>query len=186
MSGIAWLDRQHKPLGLDFEQYTKSLSDICIQIGSKPAHLKLNPVIRVPGEDDSVMNAKMKAHMTKAKARMGKLLTSMHRKRSRSDGDHNAVLIVLDDLANEEDIEWFQFLRDGKGEQVNDLLVTSRTEVKEAVTVNVTPLETREAIKLFTNESGLSSNHPISKNHVTRSIAKKCFGHPLTIKFAGR
>ena len=194
--GVAWLNREHRPLNLDFESYSKSLSDICRQIGVKPQQLRLSPVVRTPGEDSKVSELRMKRHMKEAQSRMGKLLTSLQRnskRSSRSRGDdynpHPSVLVVLDDVADPSDLVWFQFRRAGRsmGDQINDLLITSRqTEMDHVTPVTVPPLNTKEALRLLATESDLPSTHPLTNNRTARGLVKECLLHPLTIKFAGR
>ena len=194
--GIAWINRENRPLSVDFESYSQALSDICRQLGVKPQQLRLSPVVRTPGEDKGVADMRMKSRMIDARVRMGTLLDSLQRK-SRSPRKENgrsratSVLIVLDDVPTQEDVEWFQFFRGGNptGDQINDLLITSRQTVLgegSFATINLPPLETKEGIKLFLTEGNLPHNHPLANNFMTRSIIKACMSHPLSIKFAGR
>ena len=193
--GIAWLNRENRPLDLCFESYSKALSDICRQIGVKPQQLRLSPVVRTPGEDEKVAKLRMESNMREAQVRMGKLLTSLQRSSKRSSRRESSsqpptsVLVVLDDVADASDIEWFQFRRGGKNtsDQINDLLITSRqTEMRKVTPLTVPPLETREGIRLLVSECDLPSNHPLSNNRTARGLVKDCLLHPLTIKFAGR
>ncbi|KAL7537032.1 hypothetical protein ACHAXR_008373, partial [Thalassiosira sp. AJA248-18] len=228
--GIAWLDcgggdgsisepsspspPPLLPLHRNFDTYSKALSDICRQIGVRPQQLRLSPVVRTPGEDETVSELRIAVHMREARARMGKLLTSLQQRKSKPRGSkdgnsqqhqqqHTSVLIVLDDVTSPLDIEWFQFRRNGNhtdGEQLNDLLITSRLSTLLGNTTNnrrqiiipitVPPLDTKEAIRLLLTESDLPGNHPSlaasHTNRVARSLVKACLFHPLTIKFAGR
>lgn len=213
--GIAWLNlgkqrrqRQNQPpLNLDFEAYSKTLSDICRQVGIKPQTLRLSPVVRTPGENESVTQLKMRGYMQEAHGRMGKLLTSLQRKKSSRSGRETAVsvLVVLDDIIDPSDIQWFQFRRQGEssGDQINDLLITSRLSSIEVppsstgeeggvssggnvIPLTIPPLETNEGVRLLLTESDLPINHPLAKNRTARTLVKRCLLHPLTIKFAGR
>ncbi|KAL7549598.1 hypothetical protein ACHAWF_012861 [Thalassiosira exigua] len=135
--------------------------------------------------------------MEDAHARMGKLLTSLQRHRRHRkdrDGIHTSVLVVLDDVASQSDLRWFQFRWNG-GEQVNDLLVTSGLQDMGSnggdndgvQIVNVPPLEMKEALRLLLTEADLPGNHPLGNNRAARALVRdRCALHPMTIKFAGR
>mmetsp|Transcript_28020 Transcript_28020/g.59757 ORF Transcript_28020/g.59757 Transcript_28020/m.59757 type:complete len:1770 (+) Transcript_28020:1-5310(+) len=199
--GIAWLNLgEYQPLAHNFESYSKALSQICRQLGIQPQTLRLSPVVRTPGEDAAVSRLRMEGYMKEAHGRMGKLLTSLQRKRTSSRrGDYNnghdtaSVLIVLDDVATPLDISWFQFQRTtstGGKKQINDLLITSRLSQLKGVgtPITVPPLETKEAVQLLLTESDLPRNGMVNQNYrrVARGLVKQCMLHPLTIKFAGR
>ena len=181
--GISWIGMGSE--SLDFERYSKNLSDICRQIGVKPHHLRLSPFVRSPGEDAVVANLRMKAHMEEARYHMGKLLTSVQRKRWKS--RHKSLLFVLDNVADESEIEWFQFRNGGEGGNINDIVVTSRlSEINGAIVVTVPPLSTKESTHLFLTESDLPPNHRISNTSILKDFLKTCNHHPLTVRYAGR
>ena len=181
--GVSWVNLG--PASLDFERYSKILSDICRQIGVKPHHLKLSPFVRTPAEDPVVANLRMKAHMEEARYHMGKLVTSVQRKRWKS--CHKSLLVVLDDVTDEADIGWFQFHRGGEGDKLNDILVTSRlSQIDGAIIVTVPPLTSRESANLFLSEADLPKNHRIANTPILKDFLKTCHHHPLTIRFAGR
>jgi len=195
--GVAWINMERRSLCSNFEAYSEALSNICRQIGIKPTQLHLSPVVRTPGEDATVSDLRMKGYMKEAHAKMSRLLRSLQRSssRRRETCEHASVLVVLDDVADALDIEWFQFRLEGenddsgsKGEQINHLLVTSRLRQigEDTITVTVPPLETKEALQLLLTESDLPSNHPISNNNRAKTLVKSCLNHPLAIKFAGR
>lgn len=187
--GVAWLNMRRQPnASLNFEQYSKTLSDICHQIGIQPHHLKLSPFVRTPCEDEAVANVRMRLHMKEARIAMGKLLSSSRfRKKARS-SRKTSLLIVLDDVADESDIEWFRFHRRGDGEKVlNDVLVTSRLgQISTATPITVPALSEQEGMNLLLTESDLPSNHPLAKNVSAAKLVKKCLYHPITVKFVGR
>jgi len=181
--GISWICMGSD--NLDFERYSKNLSDICRQIGVKPHHLRLSPFVRSPGEDPAVANLRMKAHMEEARYHMGKLLTSVQRKRWKS--SHKILLVVLDDVKDESEIGWFQFRYGGEGDKINDIVVTSRSsQINGAVVVTVPPLSLRESIRLFLTESDLRPNHRIANTSILADFLKACHHHPLSIRHAGR
>ncbi|KAL9187553.1 hypothetical protein ACHAXT_001656 [Thalassiosira profunda] len=188
--GIAWIDMHRRPLGFDFLAYSKALAEICRQIGINPQKLQLNPIVRSPAEDEKVVGVRMRDQMEEARNRMGKLLTSLHRHSKTSKKESSpSVLVVLDDVAQPSDIHWFQFHRSGKEHrvQINDLLVTSRTNFPGASVVAVPPLETKEAVRLLLTEADLPGNHPLAKSRIARGLVKKdCLFHPLITKYAGR
>ena len=181
--GISWINMTSETL--DFEQYSKNLSDICRQIGVKPHHLRLSPFVRSPGEDVAVANLRMKAHMEEARYHMGKLLSSVQRKRQKTHG--KILLVVLDDLKDDSEIDWFQFRYGGEGDKINDIVVTSRSSaIQGATIVTVPPLDPNESLRLFLNESDLPPNHRISNSNTLKDFLDACHHHPLTIRYAGR
>ena len=181
--GISWVSM--RSAHLDFERYSKNLSDICRQIGVKPHHLRLSPFVRSPGEDPVVANLRMKAHMEEARFHMGKLLTSVQRKRWKN--SHKILLVVLDDVKDESEIGWFQFRHGGEGDKINDIVVTSRaTQINGAVVVTVPPLNMKESTRLFLTEADLPLNHRIANTTILKDFLKACHHHPLAIRHAGR
>lgn len=147
--------------------------------------MKLSPFVRTPAEDPVVANLRMKAHMEEARYHMGKLVTSVQRKRWKS--RHKSLLVVLDDVTDEADIGWFQFRRGGEGDKLNDILVTSRlSQIDGAIIVTVPPLTSRESANLFLSEADLPKNHRIANTPILKDFLKTCHHHPLTIRFAGR
>ena len=127
--------------------------------------------------------------MMEARTAMGKVLSSSRnfpKKRKSEDTDQISMLIVLDDLTNEADCEWFAFQYRGEKEMINDVLVTSTKDIDGVSSVPVPPLSEEECIKLVLMESNLQSNHQISSSVELKEIVRRGMFHPLVIKFVGR
>jgi tetratricopeptide (TPR) repeat protein len=130
--------------------------------------------------------------MKDARTCMGELLTTL--KKKTRDDEHstkNSILIILDDVIDPTDIEWFQFRRGGveEGDQINDLLITSRTSEFENNDVQVylaPPLEIEEAVSILLTEADLSVDNPLANCSAVMDLVRECLLHPLLIKFAGR
>eukprot|EP00804_Cyclotella_cryptica_P001810 CCRYP_018422-RA/>CCRYP_018422-RA protein AED:0.01 eAED:0.01 QI:141/1/1/1/1/1/3/1098/1518 len=192
--GIVWIDMkgkgfQNKPSPLDFDRYAAALSSILDQCGIPTHHLKLSPFVRTPSEDKTLSDIRMKAHMKESRAAAGKLLSSSRYfpiKRKTAFNEYRNILIVLDDLIHASDIEWFTFRNRGERQVINDVLVTSRMNHGESVSIPVPPLSEQEGVGLMLKEANLKSNHPISKNPALIRIVHRSSFHPLTIKYVGR
>ena len=198
--GMAWLSIGHhhscssssRHLNrLDFNTYCRALIMICNQIGIK-SHPEWScpiPMIRPTGdENDAITQLRLLKCMRDARSCMGELLTTLTRTRDER-STKNSILIILDDVIDQADIEWFQFCGVEEGDQINDLLITSRISEFENDDVQVylaPPLEMKEAVSILLTESDLSVNHPLANCNAVMHLVREGLLHPLIIKFFGR
>jgi hypothetical protein len=134
---------------LDYDRYCESLYSILSQCGIASHRLQLSPFVTTPCEDASLADIRMRTQMMEARTAMGKVLSSSRnfpKKRKSENTDQISILIVLDDLANEADCEWFAFQYRGEKEMINDVLVTSTKDIDGVSSVPVPPLSEEEVI----------------------------------------
>lgn len=187
---IAWVDMKHVSGDdqLDYDRYSAALYSILDQCGISSNRLTLSPYIKIQCEDAALSDIRMKNQMKEAYEAMGKVLSSSRNfpRKRKSEDDNTSILIVLDDVVNESDVEWFVFRSRGDKEVINDVLLTSTREMKGMISVPIPPWNEEESIKLVLMEANLQSNHPISKSVEMKEVVKKCLYHPLTMKYVGR
>ena len=192
---IGWVDLQQQNIGgkpcppMDFDQYSTALHGILAQCGISSRHLKLNHFVKTPCEDAALADIRSKIYMKEARIAMGKILSSSRnfpKKRKAEQKDCRKILIVLDNLMNESDKEWFVFRYRGEKEVINDVLITSNKKLEGLTSIPVPPLSEEEGLKLVLMEANLQSNHQVSKAAELAEILKCSMLHPLLLKYIGR
>ena len=192
--GIAWVDlKQKKSIdkpksSLDFGRYAAALFSILTQLGISAHHLELSPFAKTPCEDAFLADIRMKVQMEEARSAMSEILSTSRYfpKKKKSDGDRRNILVIIDNIENEMDLEWFTFRHRGKNEVINDILVTSTQVIDKSVSISIPPLTEEDSIKLILMEANLQRNHKVSDAVELKDIVRKSQFHPLTIKFLGR
>eukprot|EP00588_Corethron_pennatum_P003364 CAMPEP_0194290182 /NCGR_PEP_ID=MMETSP0169-20130528/40700_1 /TAXON_ID=218684 /ORGANISM="Corethron pennatum, Strain L29A3" /LENGTH=979 /DNA_ID=CAMNT_0039037703 /DNA_START=211 /DNA_END=3150 /DNA_ORIENTATION=- len=167
---------------LQFSMYFDCLQKLCAQIGldtcafrSESSYLSYNP-----GDSPLHKSSKEVQAMEKSKLQMSKLL---HGRR---------VLIILDDVWDNGDADWFDFnsYKDSTTDLV--LLTTTRTDddfrFPGSVNININLLSEEEAINLFFMEAGAEPSPYLSPSDIAlaQNIVHKCGFLPIAVKTAGR
>jgi hypothetical protein len=111
--------------------------------------------------------------MKEAREAMGKILSNSKYFSKKKDEERRSILIVLDDIVDESDVDWFVFRHEGNAEVINDVLVTSCKAMEGVASVPIPPLSEEEGIELILMEANLQSNHPISKKVELREIVRR-------------
>jgi tetratricopeptide (TPR) repeat protein len=180
--GIVWIQFHNEEL--NYNCYMMYLHEICRQLGYKGKAdgngqtFKLADLTHMPGESETKRCTRERMFMTRAMALMVDLL---HNKK---------VLLVLDNVARKQDIEWFMFFEESSDQQ-SSVLVTTRCPLlprSESVDVGVLK-NTAEALQLLHQEScmnPLQHQNVFYESEAALSIVEKCFLHPMAAFMLGR
>eukprot|EP00588_Corethron_pennatum_P030542 CAMPEP_0194315132 /NCGR_PEP_ID=MMETSP0171-20130528/11937_1 /TAXON_ID=218684 /ORGANISM="Corethron pennatum, Strain L29A3" /LENGTH=886 /DNA_ID=CAMNT_0039070813 /DNA_START=513 /DNA_END=3169 /DNA_ORIENTATION=+ len=177
---------------LQFSMYLDCLEKICHQIGlvdtsefrSEASYIYLNP-----GDSILQKSAKEVQAMEKAKFRMSRLLHG------------NRILLILDDVWDNGDCDWFDFnffqdrtyFQDSRTSRTDLVLfVTTRTDddfrFSGLVNINMNLLSEEQAFNLFFMEAGAEPSPQLSSSDyaLALDIVRKCGFLPIAVKTAGR
>mmetsp|Transcript_18479 Transcript_18479/g.36801 ORF Transcript_18479/g.36801 Transcript_18479/m.36801 type:complete len:677 (-) Transcript_18479:398-2428(-) len=167
---------------LQFSMYFDCLQKLCHQIGletcafrSESSYLSYNP-----GDSPLHKSSKEVQAMEKSKLQMSKLL---HGRR---------VLIILDDVWDNGDADWFDF--NSYKDRTTDLVLLTTTRTDDdfrfpgSVNININLLSEEEAIHLFFMEAGAEPSPYLSPSDIAlaQNIVRKCGFLPIAVKTAGR
>jgi tetratricopeptide (TPR) repeat protein len=168
---VLWLrlnkGNQDLGTGMNYQVYVKYLDSLCEQLGVKPEWPK-----PLPGLDEaSLMKKKEEEKMFQVKREMSSLL------QQKSKG----LLLVLDDVYDDGEIEWFWFMED------QSLLVTTLSQTLNVDwTLELEVLVEEEALELFLTEADYPPSHILRTSLEAKSIVQRCGYHPLTIRTVAR
>jgi len=196
--GIVWLKLGNHAMdgGLRHLFYMDCLASICKQLGytkdddidndndpndksksdKEDEVIKFMGLTRIPFEEESVHNKSEELIMRAAKEKMASIL--------RLKAERNKfIMIVLDDVWEEDDIDWFRF----DTENLAHILITTKSRALPAThNIQIDLLSEQEALELLMTESDHPRNHVIGRSAEARDIVKACEYHPLTIRTVAR
>ena len=169
---VIWLRLQEhrNPDTGDFDcaSYTKCLEAVCDQLDMTPTW---PPEIKTL-EEPSLHKVKEDERMFHVKREMSRLIDMT---------THKPLLVVLDDVNNDLEMEWFVF------SQRQCMLVTTLSETLAVDwTLELEPLSQEEALELFLTEADYPATHVLSTSLEAKSIVHRCGFHPLCIRTASR
>jgi tetratricopeptide (TPR) repeat protein len=154
---------------LTYSQYVEYLDSLCGQLGIE--HSWPQPVRSL--EEKSLRSKREEERMYQVKREMSLLL------------EHHAtnknLLMVLDDVKDDQEIEWFWF----KGDQ-SSLVTTLSQSLSVDWTLDLEMLSEDEALELFLTEADYPPSHVLSTSLEAKSIVHRCGYHPLTIRTVAR
>jgi len=185
---ICWVNigkrfsKERKLPKLQLSMYFDCLQIICQQISldAREFFIEHSGLYLNPADSALRKAAKEVQAMERAKIKMSQQLQD------------RKVLIVLDDLWDNGDCDWFDFNSSShkKGNQV--LFVTTRTDddfrFSLSITINMNLFSEKQAISLFFMEAGV---HPLPElsptdYNLASNIVRQCGYLPIAVKTAGR
>lgn len=154
---------------LTFSQYVEYLNSLCEQLGVQ--HSWPQPVRSL--EEKSLRSKREEEKMFQVKREMSQLLVEHANTKN--------ILMVLDDVKDDQEIEWFWFQSD------QSLLVTTLSQsLSVDWTLELEMLSEDEALELFLTEADYPPSHVLSTSLEAKSIVHRCGYHPLTIRTVAR
>jgi len=158
---------------LNYDTYLDCLRQLCRQLHVSADRFCCEVFIQ-PGDDKLLIASKTIRAMEESKLEMSQIIDGLN------------ILIVLDDVWNHEDVEFFNF---STGTSFFRMLLTTRTLDQEPILgselINVELLNRAEASCLFSIEAGLDSIDAQDVEPID-AIINKCGYLPLTLRMAGR
>jgi len=169
---------------LNLSLYLACLQRICMQIGVNTNEFQedYKLLYRNRGNSSPMSKAAMEVRtMERAKDRMSLVVQGL------------TLLIVLDDVWDNGDCDWFDFNRDRVGFEAKVVLfVTTRTDddfrFDRSIDISMNLLSKHDAICLFFMEASISTTPQPSSScySLALDIVKRCGFLPIAIKTAGR
>lgn len=164
---VLWLDIKQKQMTYDL--YVSYLNDLCKQIQCPDQGW---PVCIKRFEEPALRSLRGRDAMKAAKAKMSGLIVSHGRN----------VLLILDDVRDEEIIEWFRF-----HDRQSVIVTTPHPDLKGVDwTLELVPVSAEEGVELFLKEAGLPVTHILGDTVEVRSIVRQCQCNPLTVRTIAR
>ena len=153
---------------MTYQQYITYLNSLCEQLGVE--HNWPQPVQSL--EEKAIRQKREEEKMFQVKREMSEIIELKATK---------GVLMILDDVYDDQEIEWFWFL----GNQ--SLLVTTLSQsLSVDWTLELEKLSEDEALELFLTEADYPPSHVLSTSLEAKSIVHRCGYHPLTIRTVAR
>ena len=154
---------------MTYKQYITYLNSLCEQLGVQhdwpgPVQSLQEKSLRRKKEEEKMFQLKREMSMIIERTVTGK-----------------PVLMVLDDVYDDQEIEWFWFL----GNQ-SLVVTTSSQSLSVDWTLELDMLSEEEALELFTTEADFPPSHVLSSSLEAKSIVHRCGYHPLTIRTVAR
>jgi tetratricopeptide (TPR) repeat protein len=171
---VLWLrfDQKTVSSSMTYEQYVHYLTDLCEQLGVEPNWPQ--PVQSL--EENALRKKRQEELMFQVKREMSRILEM-----SVANNHDHKLLMVMDNVIDDQEIEWFLFLPN------QSLLVTTLAEsLSVDWTLEVESLSEEEALELFLTEADFPPSHVISTSLEAKSIVHRCGYHPLTIRTVAR
>lgn len=167
---VLWLRLNHqqdKDGGMTYRKYVGYLNDLCDQLGVEREWPKPMRVL----EERALQKKREEEKMFQLKNEMAELLR-----------DHTSdLLLIIDDVEDDQDIEWFRFL------ERQAMVVTTRSHnLSVTWTLNVELLTEEESVQLFLTEGNFDVDDAIGNSLEAKSIVQRCGYHPLTIRMVAR
>lgn len=154
---------------MTYQQYIVYLNSLCEQLGVQ--HSWPGPVQSL--EEKSLRQKKEEEKMFQLKREMSRIMEGA--------ATNKGVLMVLDDVYDDQEIEWFWFLDN------QSLLVTTLSQsLSVDWTLELEMLSEDEALELFLTEADYPPSHVLSTSLEAKSIVHRCGYHPLTIRTVAR
>jgi len=153
--------------GMNYQKYVKYLDSLCVQLGVKPDW----PLPLRSREEKAIVQKKEEEKMFQVKRDMSLILQQKSK----------ALLLVLDDVFDDHEIEWFWFIKDQ-----SMLVTTSSPNLYVEWTLELEPLLEEEALELFLTEANYPATHILRTSLETKTIVQRCGYHPLTIRTVAR
>ena len=152
--------------GLNYSSYVKHLDSLCDQLGITSEWPKPFSCL----EESGLTKKKEEENMFQVKREMSTLLQG-----------GKGLLLVLDDVCNDQEIEWFWFV-----ESQSFLITTLSQNLSADWTLELEALVEEEALELFLTEADYPPSHVLSSSLEAKSIVQRCGYHPLTIRTVAR
>jgi hypothetical protein len=171
---VLWLHLSHRTSdgndkhgAITYLQYVQYLNALCEQIGLEREWPKPMRVV----EERALQKKREEEKMFQLKSEMAQLLRE----------NTTNLLLVLDDVQDDIEIEWFRFL-----DQQSLVVTTQSQNLSVTWKLDVELLTEDEALELFLTEAGYASDDPLANSFEAKSIVQRCGLHPLTIRMVGR
>lgn len=153
---------------MTYQQYTTYLNSLCEQLGVEPSWPQPSESL----EETSLREKRKEEKMYQVKREMSLMLEKATTKN---------VLMVLDDVTDDQEIEWFWFQNN------QSLLVTTESQsLSVDWTLELDMLSEDEALELFLTEADYPPSHVLSTSLEAKHIVHRCGYHPLTIRTVAR
>lgn len=171
---VLWLHLSHRTSdgndkhgAITYLQYVQYLNALCEQIGLEREWPKPMRVV----EERALQKKREEEKMFQLKSEMAQLLRE----------NTTNLLLVLDDVQDDIEIEWFRFL-----DQQSLVVTTQSQNLSVTWKLDVELLTEDEALELFLTEAGYAPDDPLANSFEAKSIVQRCGLHPLTIRMVGR
>ena len=168
---VLWLRLNRTDLdvgpGMTYKQYIGYLDLLCEQIGVRPEWPR--PILG--SEEKPLQEKREEERMFQVKRDMARYIAEI---------DKN-VLMVLDDVYDDQEIEWFWF-----SDRQSLLVTTTSSTLGVDWTLELETLSEDEALQLFLTEADYPSDHVLSTSIEAKNIVHRCGYHPLTIRTVAR
>ena len=154
---------------MTYQQYITYLNSLCEQLGVQynwpgPVQSLQEKSLRQKKEEEKMFQLKREMSTIIERTVTGK-----------------PVLMVLDDVYDDQEIEWFWFL----GNQ-SLVVTTSSQSLSVDWILELEMLSEGEALELFLTEADYPPEHALSSSLEAKSIVHRCGYHPLTIRTVAR
>ena len=167
---VLWLRLKHRSgesETMTYQHYVEYLSALCEQLElesdwSKPMRVLEELALRKKREEEK---------MFQLKNEMAQLLRD----------NTSGLLLILDDVRDDQEIEWFRFL-----ERQSLVVTTQSHNLSVTWTLDVELLTEEEALKLFLTEAEYPPEDTLGSSLEAKSIVQRCGYHPLTIRMVAR
>ena len=171
---VLWLRLSHRTSiendesgTLTYLHYVEYLNALCKQIGLEREWPKPMRVL----EEGALQKKRDEEKMFQLKTEMAQLL-----RENTSD-----LLLVLDDVQDDLEIEWFRFL-----DHQSFVVTTQSQNLSVTWKLDVELLTEDEALELFLTEADYAPDDPLANSLEAKSVVQRCGLHPLTIRMVGR
>ena len=167
---VLWLRLNRTNLdggGMNYRQYISYLDSLCEQLEQTPDWPR--PMIGM--EEKSLQEKREEEKMFQVKREMAKIIGDIGKR----------VLMVLDDVYDDQEIEWFWF-----SDRQSLLVTTTSSSLSVDWTLELDTLSEEEALELFLTEADYPPSHVLRTSIEAKSIVHRCGYHPLTIRTAAR
>lgn len=167
---VLWLRLKHwsgDEGTLTYEHYVEYLNALCEQLDlerdwSQPMRILGERALQKKREEEKMFLLKTEmAHLLRDKT--------------------SDLLLILDDVRNDQEIEWFRFL-----EQQSLIVTTQSHSLSVTWTFDVELLTEEEALELFLTEADYPPDVTLGSSVEAKSVVQRCGYHPLTIRMVAR
>lgn len=167
---VLWLRFKHRKdskESMTYHQYVEYLNTLCDQLSLERDWSKPMRVL----EERALQKKREEEKMFQIKNEMAEILRN----------NTSDLLLILDDVQDDQDIEWFRFL-----EHQSFVVTTRSRSLSVTWTLDVELLTEDEALELFLTEGDYSTDDALRNSLEVKSIVQRCGYHPLTIRLVAR
>jgi len=167
---VLWIRLKQKSSDSDtmtYQHYVEYLNELCEQLDLERDWPQPMRVL----EEHALQKKREEENMFQLKKEMADLLRN----------NTSDLLLILDDVRDDQEIEWFRFL-----DQQSTLVTTQSHNLSVTWTLDVELLTEDEALELFLTEADYPPDDTLGSSLEAKSIVQRCGYHPLTIRMVAR